>query len=904
MYEEAFNFTTQPFSILPGPSSLYWTDSHRQAFQALDQGIREGCPLVVITGEVGSGKTTLIRHFLDNAPENLNVGLLSSVYKGHILEWVLFAFDQPFADEPFVALLDRLQTFLVEEFAAGRSPVLIVDEAQHVTDEDLETLRLLLNVNAGSDLLLQIVLIGQPELRERLSANEYRQIVQRIGSDYHLHAMTSDETAAYIRHRLVGAGGSDSLFDDAAIEAIHSITQGVPRKINHLCDLCLASAYADDADRVDAALVASIIEGARESKIFRALTEGEEKPSDAAGISGREPAYSEASGGQTSTRDGGREEREAGDPITGDADTTKAADHSVRTWPRGVDGQSGERGSLRDSSISGSNQGDAGTSASAPAATSGGSKAGLESATGAGPRDASAASVKASDDVLAGRPDDVSRRATRSAAKDEGRARAAIADAAEANRRAGSPVVALPARRETKTDKPKKGWWIAAAAACVALFAALGFYRTSTDRESARLPMLAIDGSVLDLGTPQHTEPASGAAKSHESDLPPAARGAEATARPGPLGEDQAVLRPDQLRTRPAEQTSPDEPVLSRIESGQLKHAGTALESDRNPVPPASRVSTRVARAGEPARPKTSIALDADEFTGFLAFSEPTSSHGAASVDDIALAELRTPSATDGQAPTPHAGDGTARPADPADLTKTGTIAGGAAIGPPIEANSRVSPPHSRRPGADRLTLVAALTPENATGLVMTSPGASPFLGRTPSQNQPRDQFLGADVSPDLVPHPLAPRASDALAEGGRDLTSNALVLGSPAGAEDRRSGEDRPWSLPMRLAVAAPAPGQTAELSKNDASRLVLDVLVRHALAEERSRRMDGRGGDGTASGGGGAGRRELGRRSFPHRTRSGARESNCRRGPLRARGDLRAQSLCLLSRPDLRIR
>ena len=182
MYEEAFNFATRPFSILPDPSGLSWTDSHKQAFQAIELGIRRGCPLVLITGEVGCGKTTLIRHFLDNAPENYNIGLLSSVFRGELLEWALFAFGQPFANETFVTLIDRFQNYLIGEFAAGRNPILIVDEAQHLTDQDLETLRLLLNINSGSDLLLQIVLVGQPELRERLSANEFRQIVQRIGA--------------------------------------------------------------------------------------------------------------------------------------------------------------------------------------------------------------------------------------------------------------------------------------------------------------------------------------------------------------------------------------------------------------------------------------------------------------------------------------------------------------------------------------------------------------------------------------------------------------------------------------------------------------------------------------------------------------------------------------------------
>ena len=276
MYEAHFGFSRHPFTLLPNYRDLFWTRQHQLAWSMLEFAVERLAPVTLITGEIGVGKTTLIRLFLDRQPVDLTVGLLSSLGEGRgdLYESVLNAFDQPLTDASTVARMRRLQDFVIEEYARGRRTVLIVDEAHNASDADLEGLRLLTNINADQNMLFQLMLVGHPDLRDRLARPECDQIVQRIGGDAHIGPMTADETAGYVRHRLELADGPPDLFDDMALKAVHYFAEGIPRKVNTLCELSLTKAFAEQRLAVDGGLVRRVIEEARESGVFAALTGG------------------------------------------------------------------------------------------------------------------------------------------------------------------------------------------------------------------------------------------------------------------------------------------------------------------------------------------------------------------------------------------------------------------------------------------------------------------------------------------------------------------------------------------------------------------------------------------------------------------------------------------------------
>jgi general secretion pathway protein A len=253
VYEAFFGLREKPFSLLPDPRFLYAGRSHRTALGLLEYGLGEQVGFVVLTGEVGSGKTTLVRHLLDGAARDLVVGLVTTTHHafGELMAWILRALDLDGRGLDPVGRHELLVRFLIDRFAERRRVVLIVDEAQNLGEEALEQLRMLSNVNAGADHLLQILLVGQPELRQVLQRPSLRQLVQRIAVDYHLAPLAADDTRRYVRHRLAVAGGSPDLFDDEACRALHWFAQGLPRLVNALADLALLCAFADDRHRVD-----------------------------------------------------------------------------------------------------------------------------------------------------------------------------------------------------------------------------------------------------------------------------------------------------------------------------------------------------------------------------------------------------------------------------------------------------------------------------------------------------------------------------------------------------------------------------------------------------------------------------------------------------------------------------
>ena len=246
IYTEHFGLTSRPFALTPDPDFLYWPQSHQRAYTMLEYGIRANSPITLITGEVGAGKTTLLLHLIRSLGPEIRVGLISNPHgsRAELLRWVLHALEQP-ADlnESYVDLFSRFQNFLLSEYAAGRSVVLIFDEAQNLTAEALEELRMFININSGKDEVLQLVLIGQPELRDLVSQPNMRQFAQRVAASYHLTAMDLKTVRGYIPHRLKVAGAQKRIFTGPAIDLIHQVTRGVPRLVNQLCDLALVYAF-------------------------------------------------------------------------------------------------------------------------------------------------------------------------------------------------------------------------------------------------------------------------------------------------------------------------------------------------------------------------------------------------------------------------------------------------------------------------------------------------------------------------------------------------------------------------------------------------------------------------------------------------------------------------------------
>lgn len=261
MYEAFYKFREKPFSLLPDPGFLYLSEKHRLAFAMLEYGLMNQAGFTVLTGEIGSGKTTLIRHLLEKSDQALTMGLVSNTYNsfGELLKWILLAFDLDYRNKDKVELFDTFFEFVVNEYAMNRKVVLIIDEAQNMSESALEELRMVSNINSGKDQLIQIILVGQPELRDRLRRPELTQFAQRIAVDYHLQALGIEETAEYIRHRLALAGGDVNLFDMAACVAIYYYTRGTPRLINVLCDAALVCGFADERSKIDADLVHDVV---------------------------------------------------------------------------------------------------------------------------------------------------------------------------------------------------------------------------------------------------------------------------------------------------------------------------------------------------------------------------------------------------------------------------------------------------------------------------------------------------------------------------------------------------------------------------------------------------------------------------------------------------------------------
>ena len=260
MYSEFFGLNEKPFAITPDPRYLYMSARHTDALAHLLYGISESGGFIQLTGEVGTGKTTLIRSVLEQLPAKADIALILSpqLTTLEFLATIVQELRCPAPAERTVkAHIDVLNSHLMQAHAEGRRVVLIVDEAQTLSPELLEQVRLLTNLETSKQKLLQIILIGQPELRELLDRPEMRQIAQRITGRYHLEPLRKDETRAYVSHRLRVAGTQNDIFTKRAINALYKHSRGIPRLINVIADRALLAAYTKDQRSVDAKLVSA-----------------------------------------------------------------------------------------------------------------------------------------------------------------------------------------------------------------------------------------------------------------------------------------------------------------------------------------------------------------------------------------------------------------------------------------------------------------------------------------------------------------------------------------------------------------------------------------------------------------------------------------------------------------------
>ena len=281
IYTDFYGLGARPFAIAPDPEMIFWSSAHKRAYSLLEYGIITRAPITLITGDVGSGKTVLIQHLLRAEIEDISFALVSNAQGGRdeLLRWVLLALGQPAeTGDTYVDLYARFEEHLVAEYAAGRRVVLIFDEAQNLTAESLEEIRMFTNINTGADELLQVVLVGLPELRDRILRPAQRAFAQRVTAAFHIPAMDAATTASYITHRLDCVGGKAQIFTPEAMDMIHDQARGVPRLTNQLCDFSMVYAFSKGSPEVDRVTVQQVLrDGVFFSGIEQAAISSEEE---------------------------------------------------------------------------------------------------------------------------------------------------------------------------------------------------------------------------------------------------------------------------------------------------------------------------------------------------------------------------------------------------------------------------------------------------------------------------------------------------------------------------------------------------------------------------------------------------------------------------------------------------
>ena len=274
MYEAFYGLKEKAFNLNPDPEYFYMSREHEDAYRHFEYAISESKGFAVITGEVGSGKTTLINYLLYKLELDIHIGLITNtnIPASQFLKAICREFEIDVDVREKVDIMEIFQDFLLERFAQNERVLLIIDEAQNISIEAMEEIRMLSNLEAEKSHLIQIILIGQPELKYKLQRNDLKQFAQRVSTHYHINGLNKDEVNNYIRHRLkVGEAENLDIFKEDAIELIYQHSRGIPRIINVICDTALVYGYADGVQIIDKSLIETVIKEREESGIFSKL---------------------------------------------------------------------------------------------------------------------------------------------------------------------------------------------------------------------------------------------------------------------------------------------------------------------------------------------------------------------------------------------------------------------------------------------------------------------------------------------------------------------------------------------------------------------------------------------------------------------------------------------------------
>jgi len=279
MYESFYGFKEKPFDLHPDPDYLYMSRVHENTYTHLEYAIVENKGFVVVAGEIGSGKTTLTNYLLNKIGEEIQVGLVNNtnILPAEFLKMVCKEFELDPKTNDKAELIDIFSGYLIDQFAAGERVVLIVDEAQNLTNDTMEEIRMLSNIETEKHHLIQIILVGQPELKFKLQQSNLKQFAQRVTVHCHLKGLEKDEVSEYINHRLeVGGGKRFNIFKKETIERIAEYSRGIPRLINVLCDSALVYGFADELKTIDTDILENVYE---ELKALGTFTDYDAKPS-------------------------------------------------------------------------------------------------------------------------------------------------------------------------------------------------------------------------------------------------------------------------------------------------------------------------------------------------------------------------------------------------------------------------------------------------------------------------------------------------------------------------------------------------------------------------------------------------------------------------------------------------
>jgi len=271
MYEKHFSFKCKPFELIPNPDFLFQSSTHKKAITYIDYGIKEKIGFILLTGEIGSGKTSIVRNLIKNLNGSVRLSRINNtkVSSEQLIAMINEDFGLDVEGKGKTKLLSQLNEFLIGQYSDKLQPILLIDEAQNLTPDLLEEIRMLSNLETDRAKLLQIILVGQPELKKTLMMPELMQLRQRININYHIAPLTIDETEKYIKHRLSVAGNPEAIeFEGNMVHRIYQFSGGIPRLINILCDFGLLAAYVDSKKTVNLEIIQEVVKDL-ESRDYR-----------------------------------------------------------------------------------------------------------------------------------------------------------------------------------------------------------------------------------------------------------------------------------------------------------------------------------------------------------------------------------------------------------------------------------------------------------------------------------------------------------------------------------------------------------------------------------------------------------------------------------------------------------